>query len=136
MYSTPSEYSNQAVASSTLVANGDGTTTFHAKWSLPSNAEVKSVTIYRAWNSGGRKLGLEGKGGAAPDSREMLGMTPFTVDLKVRNGDYTFKIIGLDVGKYQNAQMWIIYSTDGGQTWDELFTPLGEGTSWVQNTGN
>jgi hypothetical protein len=135
VYSVADSTSSQAVASSTMVAQDGNKAIFHAKWSLPSNAQVKSVTIYRAFNQGGTLLGNP----ATDNERQLLGGTPFNVDMKVLSGDYTFTITNIGQSDYptkshlwQNAQLWIVYNVPGNDQDLELHTPVGLGVSQVQ----
>lgn len=125
------EHTPVAVISATMTAENSNSAILNVKWSLPENATVKSVTIYRAWNRGGRVLG-------AVNENEMKSKAAYNVDLLVRNGDFTFTITGLGADRYpgdayyQNAQMWIEYTVPGNDEVFELASPIGTGTSQVQ----
>lgn len=96
--------SQQAVVRVRLTSDEEGKAVFNAKWSLPANADVKSVKIYRGYTSTAKTVSADSiiKINAGHDA-----------DLLVQNGDYTLYLSDLTPNYYQHAVIVITYSADG-----------------------
>ena len=101
---TASAQEQVAVVSANMTSPVSGQASFHAKWSLPSDAQVSTVKIYRGCTSTDKII--------SADTLVTKGSV-FDVNLRVRNGDYLFRLTNLTPTKYQHAVIEIKYSVNG-----------------------
>ena len=94
----------QPVVTASIRSESVGTAVFETMWSLPSEAEVNSVMIYRGYTSTEKDVSvvtLVSKG------------SPFDTELLVHNGSYRLNMVNLTATRYQHVVIQIKYTLNG-----------------------
>ena len=94
-----------AAVAATLVSESTRTAEFNAMWSIPGNATVNKVTIYRGSSSVDKTV----------DADTLMSKgSELDVNLLVRNGSFCLKLSDLTSGKYQHVVIVIDYTDANG----------------------
>lgn len=96
----------QAAVRATMISTESEFAAFNAKWSIPAEATVQSVQIFRGYTKTDRTISAEtliDKG------------TVYDIDLLVHNGDYTLNLLDLTPTYYQHAVIVLTYLLEGEQ---------------------